>query len=147
MKIADRVTGVILIILGAVVWLYSTNNIKVDPLSVIDAAFLPRFIGIGLILAGVILFMATYRGKSNEDEKVTFHKKEATIILMFVIFIVLLPFIGYLILTPILLIVVSSFVGEGKFISKIAPSIIITAGIYIVFKYLLSVPIPTGTLF
>lgn len=144
MKTGDRIAGLILIIIGAIVWIYSSNFLSTSPTSDFDASFFPKMIGLSFILTGVLLFLMTYKAKGKKDREIFFHKKEVAMVMIYTLYIIILPFLGFLILTPILLTIIPIYLGSKRLIYHIISSILITFGIYFSFKYLLNVPLPNG---
>lgn len=145
MKTGDRITGLVLSIIGGAVWIY-VNNLNTGSLSLVDAAFFPKVIGISLIISGAFLFINTYLFGSigKKDERIYIFRKEIILIIIYAVYIIALPFLGFLVLTPILLIAVPIFLGAKGLFSNIISGVIMSIGIYLSFRYLLSVPLPAG---
>ena len=149
----DHVVGIILLIFGVVVCLY-TSQIKaqfaVDGLDSGPRLF-PYIVGVGLALCGLCIFLTTKRDKEEKP----FLKKDGWIRIgilfaLLVCFGVCMYLFGFLLSAPVFLFVlILILAGKNKVNKLLAAGIAVgvSLGLYYVFVHLLYVMLPKGRLF
>ena len=81
---------------------------------------------------------------SVEDVSYTF--LFGTIVMSF-LYVGLIPILGYLISTPLFLIILIRLLGYGKWVNNLAASFGLTAALYLLFAVALGVSLPAGIFF
>jgi len=164
MNMTDIIIAVILIII-AFFYHYATRNFP--PPSAIEnlgAAFFPNLLALILVILSILLIIESIlleRAKKaktvidsgerlEEDsfavETLSYPHLIGTIVLTG-LYIILLPPVGYLIVTPIFLIVLIWFLGTVRWLTNILCSVLLTIILYILFHTMLGVALPSGLLF
>ncbi len=141
MKVKDQITAVVVFILGTTGY-FSTGSIPAE------SAVFPKAIFIFTIILAVLLFVSTFFGFSlqeNKEEKPNY-KRVALLLISSVIYYLLINPLGYLIATPIFLVVVSYLLELRKVKTLILYPIGFSIFLYICFVVLLRVPLPMGIL-
>ncbi|WP_080872936.1 tripartite tricarboxylate transporter TctB family protein [Oceanobacillus timonensis] len=148
MRLGDRITGIFVIIIGSFVWIYSHNNLTNPAIDDVDASFFPKVIGGLLIITGVVLMIKTIlKNKKKTDQKLVLYMKELIMIIAYALYIFLVPVLGFIITSPLLIIGLAFYLGSKKIVMNVMVGVLVTAGIYFFFQELLSVPLPRGRLF
>lgn len=147
MRKGDFIGGAAIALLGLFVILYSYSLTTPKSSGIIDAAFLPKFIGIVLFITGSLLFIKAFRkSRYLQESSIVLHIKEIVMIIAFIIYVFLIPYFGFVILTPLFIISLAFYLGFKNIFANISISILVTAGIYILFNQVLNIPMPTGIL-
>jgi len=112
-----------------------------------EAMLWPRIILSTTILFSVIMIIKAYYGKGVASP-IKLAKKGETFYMMIasVIYLVLLNFIGFIILTPLWTMFMFNTMGYKNKKTSAIVSLILTGLIFYVFKKLLYVPVPLGIL-
>lgn len=150
---ADRVIFVCIIILAAV-YLYATEQLPSleigDPLG--PKAF-PRLLGIALLVtAGVLLLEIWREGKpKREVETKPAASRDhflmiAAVVVWTALYFALFETLGYVISSAVYLLVLMAYFNRGKWVANVSTSVLVAAGSYGMFNYLLGVTLPRGLL-
>jgi putative tricarboxylic transport membrane protein len=146
----------IFLILLAVVYFYATSQIPSyevgDPLG---AKVFPTLLGIGLVLAALLLLFETYKTKSRENsEKERESKKErrhlvivGSVVCWTIIFIILLEYLGFLLSSMVYLIVFMTCLNSKKVWLHMGVSVVFSVALYILLAKGLGVTLPKGILY
>lgn len=139
---ADRLFGIFLLLLGAYIF-YGGLNIEVpfayDPLG--PSAF-P--IGMGAILFVLSLFVIA-KPKEAHFPNLNTKLKTVAIVVLLVIYQGIFDYIGFIISTIFLVYTISTiFKGTPK--QALASAVGVSVSVYLLFKFILEVPLPTGEL-
>lgn len=147
MRKGDRIAGIIIVLLGIAVLIYS-NSLNNPNAGYIDASFFPNVIGILFIVTGSMLVIDTIRkSKYTGEEKITLYFKEAVMIVAYFVYIILMPYVGYMIMTPLLIAGLTFYLGYRKIYANLIIGVVVMISVYVLFNKLLSVPLPTGIFF
>lgn len=145
------------VIFGLVVLIFSAIFLKITfsfprPMGPdVGMAFYPRLLlGVIFILVIIIIYSALTRERDKRDEKPLFDikgggfKRIVYAIALTVIYQQLLDWAGFLIITPVYLVIMMRILNGGKYRKLIVISVATTLLIYIVFQRSLKIPLPTG---
>jgi len=133
--------SITLIILSIIVFIESSK------LPNIDAQF-PRLISISLFITAIILMMSSLKIKVQEKKEKGYNYWRAGIIVAgLILYILILRWLGYLLSTGLLITYVISTLGYHKRKQIIIIAIVATVILYLIFKILLNVPLPTMRFF
>lgn len=142
----DRLVGVGLLVVSAIL-LRETFSFPVNEWEPLGMAFWPRILLGALSLIGVYLVV---RGSLDEGPFERLKPKAFAALLAGVGYVLLLPYMGYAILTPLFLFLTSLALTETIDGRKLAESgIMAVAGsvaVYLIFQYGLLVQLPEGLL-
>jgi len=148
----DQITGILLIILGLVVFiLIQQFNIKFS-MSYPGPKFLPGVAAFGFIICGTgIFFSSTFK---KEEEKAFLLKEGwarlSISLIILCLYVLLLKYLGYLISTPIFTYVIVTLFAHGKqtkAINRMIFSVVISVIIYLIYSQVFHLPLPSGLLF
>ncbi|WP_320128843.1 tripartite tricarboxylate transporter TctB family protein [uncultured Sphaerochaeta sp.] len=148
----DQIAGVLLILLGLVVFIIIQQFDVKFSLSYPGPKFLPGLAAIGFFICGAGIFVSSTLNK--RDEK-TFLLKEGWLRLVFslillCVYVLMLKYFGYLLITPIFTYVIVTLFAHGKptkTINRIIFSILVSLIIYFIYSYIFKLPLPSGLLF
>ena len=137
MKRGSIVAGVLLYILAAAVWIGSSSFLS-------ESAFFPRAVAVAITVLTTLMLIENRSVKDSIafDWKQYNYFRTTKLFLLTSIYLVLLPFIGFLIATTICLIIMMCVLEKGDLKMKIFSSLLTTASIYFVFQVMLDVPLP-----
>ena len=145
---ADLIMGIFFMLL-AVFWYYqATKMVKVD-LGIGPAGY-PKFVSAGLFFLGLIVVVQTiFKGLPKWEFKLDRKALVRQVIFFGVTFLYiwLLRYLGFLIITPFYLFFQCWFFGYRKLIIAGIMSIGLTAGIYYVFRMIFLIMLPEFRLF
>lgn len=135
---SDRIFSILLICLSAVAFVIVGGGEEVNEVGAFNTATYPR-----ILLALLIAFCAVHViSKQSGKVKSSFSFKELVVIVVILIYIFLLNYIGYFILTPVILFVLPILYGYRKYAVILLSIALIMAFLYSVFSLLLKVPLP-----
>ncbi|HVF63207.1 MAG TPA: tripartite tricarboxylate transporter TctB family protein [Casimicrobiaceae bacterium] len=152
MKINDAIIGTILAVLGAVVLVY-VQRFPTIPGQQYGPALFPGTIAAGLFICGVLLIASGLRHRAEARwvelgawTRSPRHRRAALVLVLGVVaYIAFADVVGFLLLSPLLLIVWFLALGVRVGTSIIA-AIVTTLAIWYAFYKLLRVPLPWGVL-
>ena len=109
---------------------------------------IPKILGTGIAIIGVILIAGSFLMKDKRKEKPLFTRKELIItvalIAICLTYILLLPHLGYLVLTPLLIAGILLALGSRKVKSILLISVVSTLVLFLLFYSILKVNLPLG---
>jgi putative tricarboxylic transport membrane protein len=113
-------------------------------------AIFPMLIAGGVLLCGIISILQTlFENKEDDDKKLEFKwddlKRPALLFGMSILYVIALETFGFLATNISFLLVTLLAYKNGK-ASTLTISIVVTAILYILFKMVLKVPLPAGTI-
>ena len=157
---ADMVWGIIWVILGVFVILYSMPYAEVPSFDPIGAAYLPRLLGSGISILGLGLFLDSYfkyrKLLPSKSPELTHEKRspnqpayQGTVRILLsvvtcILYIVLIQPVGYILVTPAFIAAIMKIYGESNKRRIASMSIGMTAALYAVFAIGLKVLLPLG---
>ncbi|EPR7446971.1 tripartite tricarboxylate transporter TctB family protein [Escherichia coli] len=126
---------------------FPATAIETDP----GASAFPTFYACALIVLAVLLVIrdllqAKPASCANAQEKSAF-RKTATGIAATAFYIVAMSYCGYLITTPVFLIVIMTLMGYRRWVLTPGIALLLTAILWLLFVEALQVPLPVGTFF
>ncbi|NIO04594.1 MAG: hypothetical protein GTN74_08260 [Proteobacteria bacterium] len=121
-----------------------------------NLAFYPRLLGWAiLVISSIILLEQFFKSGGKDSERIqrpqiltrrALIKRIAGSTLLVTLYIILIPIVGYLLLTPIFLLAFIRFLGNKNWAMASLVSILVTGVIYVLFWILLYIPLPEGIL-
>ena len=139
----DRVFALVLIVLASI--FYALIGGMDEPYSpgALAASTYPR-----LVLACIIALscLMIIRPASSEQASNIVSMKGLAVILLAAGYIFLIEPVGFFVLTPLFLFLVPVVAGYRHFVAIAASAVLVTAGLYVVFILVLSIPLPAGLL-
>lgn len=144
----DRYLGLGCVILGIFAYISATKwrvMMGADPAG---PGGIPKILGTGIAIIGVILIAGSFLMKDKRKEKPLFTRKELIItvalIAICLTYILLLPHLGYLVLTPLLIAGILLALGSRKVKSILLISVVSTVVLFLLFYSILKVNLPLG---
>lgn len=110
----------------------------------------PRFLAVVWSVLGIMLIVNAVRNKFfEEDMKITAYGliRVSVVLGMTVAALIAMNFIGFIIATMIYIFLIMSYLKEKSWTGRIITSIGVTIGIYLIFKYVMVIPLPEFILF
>lgn len=145
----ETISGLLSILVGSFFY-YLTLDFPSIETDVLGAAFLPKLYSILLIIFGVILITkklvkSNTNPENQEGEFKGFYGLSSMVIVL--IYVLLLPYIGFYIATILVMLTLLYFLKVRKILVLLSVSVGVTLFVFILFEKLLKVPLPTGVLF
>lgn len=143
----DRYVGIGFVAFGAIMYYIATTwkaNFTADPAG---PAAIPKILCAGLIILGAILAIGGFRVKTKSEKPVVTKDEAITVGLLTVAciaYIALLPLVGYLIATPLLIAACLLIVGSRNVKTIVLLSLIGTLVLFLLFYSILQVNLPLG---
>ena len=110
----------------------------------------PRFLAIVWSVLGIILIVNAMRDRFfKEDNKITAYGlvRVSVVIGMTVAVLVCMNFIGFVPATKIYIFAIMTYLQEKSWLGRVVTSIAVTMGVFLLFKYVMVIPLPEFTLF
>ena len=141
----ENIISCLFIYIVSIFFFFSSSNFPRD-----SAAF-PKVIALILTVLNTILFVQAF----VKREKVKQKKERERILpirtiftaILTIAYILLVNIVGFILLTPIYIFIISSELGYRNKAISIIVALATTFTIYLVFKVVLGVPVPSGFLF
>ncbi|CEG22083.1 Tripartite tricarboxylate transporter TctB family protein [Planococcus massiliensis] len=146
MKKPNYISGLIIIIIAGFFYSLTFNFPKLEN-QLIGAEFMPRVYSVMLIILGSILLIQTFRNKEESDEQENTMKYSIGAMLFVILYVVVIPYIGFYISTFLLVLGLLLFSKVKNKILLITIPVGTSLFIFVFFQILLKVSIPMGTLF
>lgn len=146
MKTGNWLAVLLFMAISAAIWIMTASFPPSDNPSIPGPVFFPRVVAIIMVVLAVL--MAVENVRTNDNNKLfdlanPGLKRNVRLFVISAAYCFLLNYIGFLILTPIvLLIMMFALKRQGLLGWKIFSSFVATAAIYLVFEVLLDVPLP-----
>ncbi|HBE46349.1 conserved membrane hypothetical protein [uncultured spirochete] len=112
----------------------------------LGASVFPRIVSALLAVVGIFIALQSLKKKSNAELHIENAKMVFFTFFILLLYGLLVKKAGFLILTPVFIAVLLNIMKYSTIIINLLTSILTTAGIYLVFKIFLSVPLPEGIL-
>lgn len=145
MKKHERIAAALTSLGGLMVMIYAWHTLKLGSIHVPDAGFLPFLCGLGLTILGVIwgltLQAGKRRGAGEAAEKRRWQRPLLSLFLM-VLYGLAIEKAGYLTSTLAFMAAWQQFIEHEKLFKTIVISLLGTFAMYVLFSYLLKVPVP-----
>lgn len=145
---SELVIGVVCMVLGIAVYIMA-GELQTVRLGIGPAGF-PRFIAVLLVVLGVVQTAMTLKAGVNAP---TFNaeKRAACLfisaIVMCVVYVMLVSTVGFVLLTPLLMIGMMFLFGERNIKTMLIISIVTTACVWLLFTEVFMIFLPAGRLF
>ena len=148
----DQITGVVLVILGIVVFLMTTTfSIPITP-SYPGPRMLPDIAAFGFVICGSGIFIESV---VNKKEGITYLTKEGwfragNVFLIIIAYIAGMLAVGYFITTPVIIYIMTTLFAKGSSSTRkgrILFSIITSVIIYLIYVFVFGLTLPSGLLF
>ena len=144
----DRYLGIGIILIGIYCYITASGwriSAMSDPAG---AAAVPKIMSAGFICIGVILIIGSFFLK-KKDESEAFIDKDSlfTLAMMAAIcfaYLLVLPHIGYLLATPLLIIGIMWLLGTRKIMPLLLVSLGTTLVLFVIFYFMLRINLPLG---
>ena len=141
----ERITALITVLGGVAIMYYAWHTLKLGSIHVPDAGFLPFLSGAGLTILGIAWALITLamaeQGKEAAAEKRRWQKPLLCLVLM-VIYAWTIENLGYITSTLIFTVAWEKLIEREKWFKTALISVLGTFAMYVLFVYLLKVPIP-----
>ena len=142
MRITNRAVSVIILAVAAI-YLALSFNLDSYPYAVIDADVLPKSLGI-------FLFFEKDQKDTTVKKLFQLQKKDVKVMMLCVvsllIYISVLEFIGFLLSTVMLLLVLPAVLGYRNWKTAAIVSLVFSSTIYFSFNYVLNIMLPQGVM-
>jgi hypothetical protein len=105
----------------------------------------PRFLAVLWSVLGILLIINAVRDKFvEEDMKITAYglMRVAVVLGLTIAALVAMNYIGFIAATMIYIFMIMSYLKEKSWTGRILTSIGVTMGVYIIFKYVMVIPLP-----
>jgi hypothetical protein len=112
----------------------------------LGAAVFPRIVAILLAVVGVYISFRALEKKSGAAIDINNAKKVFFSFLILLLYGLFLKKVGFIILTPVFIAALLFLMKFSNVVINLLTSILTTAGMYVIFRVLLSVPLPEGIL-
>lgn len=144
----DRYLGLGCVILGVFAYMAASQwkvMVGSDPAG---PGGIPKILSVGIAVIGVILIAGSYLMKNQQKDKPLFTRKELMIAVSLtaicLVYILVLPYIGYLLATPLFIASILLSLGSRKAKSILLISVIATLVLFLMFYSVLKVNLPLG---
>ncbi len=151
MRVVNIILGLTLILFGGF-YSYLTLHLPDRNLpNTLGSAFMPWVLVTCLyILSALLLLQTIYRGSAESCDYVI-SKKEGSSILFLVVLVIVyikaMAYFGFLLVTPIFLIILMLSIGARKWKEVLLTSTLVTFGIYLFFQKVFQIILPAGKFF
>ena len=149
MKKADIFVGLLILFISASVFVMTQQFVERVYTGYGPDRF-PRFLAVIWSILGILLIINALRNKYvEEDMKVTVFGlvRVAVILSLTLAALIAMNHIGFIPATMIYIFVVMSYLKEKSWTGRIITSVAVTMGVYLIFKYVMVIPLPEFTLF
>jgi putative tricarboxylic transport membrane protein len=144
-KTGNIVFSIISIVIAAC-FVIMTFQFKAIEVQDTGPAFLPRIYAGCLVLLSLLLLIKSLKSK-EQSQKFTSTRLALLTMLLFTILILLIPFLGFYLITPIVIFFFLKIFNEKNLFVLLGVPIGVVLFVFFIFQKLLFVPIPTGTIF
>ena len=146
MLTANRTIGIILIVFSSIVW-FIASGFPEQNISGPGTAFFPQLMAVLMVIIALgLIFINPVPEEQTKIQKVHLIQFLSVIVSVF-FYIVLIPRVGFAVTTLLFTFVLITILAKSTILKKSLTSIIITAIVYGIFKFLFNVPLPQGMLF
>ena len=145
MKKYERLTAIVTSLIGVWMIYYAWHTLKIGSIHVPDAGFLPFLCGVGLtILGGVWILILQWKKEQGSEvpaEKRRWHRPIISLALM-VLYGWAMETVGYITSTLLFMVAWQQIIEREKWVKTMLIALLATLAMYVLFVYLLKVPIP-----
>lgn len=143
----SQIIFISLVLFLSLTYTFSAFGLSFGNLEMPGPGFLPVILGIiacVISLSQLIKVSRKELTKSEREEKEPYLWRAVLFVCIFVLYVLLLPLIGYLLDTTLFVIAIFKIMGLNKWLTAIGGGIIIGALCYLLFNVWLGVPLPNG---
>lgn len=137
MKRGSIVAGILLSALAIAVWIGSAAFTA-------DSSYFPRAVAAAMLGLTILMLVENRSVRDHvvfEWDKFNY-RRTALILFITCLYLIIMAYAGFLLTTPICLLLMMQVLEKGDWKIKILSSVITTAAIYFVFQMMLDVPLP-----
>lgn len=150
MALVDRVTGLLLLVVSAIYYRLS-DDIQVGLASdLLGPQYFPRRLAVAMALASAWLVIRSFVPGARHNRPSTAEAERLSNLWialgLTVVYLLLLPHVGFLVLTPVLLGAFTWVLGYRKWVPLVGTAVAVTFSLWFVFASLLGVRLPPGLL-
>lgn len=144
----ERMAGLLLVLLGIAVVYYGFSVLTVGTIQEPGPGFFPVICGTGIVILSIVWFITSL--KTEVCEAPLWGKgawvSPVIAVILITIYASIMETLGYVLATIVFLIAWQQAIEREKWIKTGTIAIVGTAVMYVLFAYLLGVPLPEGTL-
>lgn len=150
MALVDRLTGLLLVGL-AVAYYRLAGEIEVGLASdLLGPQYFPKLLAVALGLSSAWLVVRSFRPAARRNEPVRAEAERLANLWialgLTVVYLILLPHVGFLLLTPVLLGAFIWVLGYRRWVPLVGTAVGVSVALWVVFAWLLGVRLPPGLL-
>jgi len=148
-KKADIFVGLLILFISASVFVMTQQFVEKVYTGYGPDRF-PRFMAVIWSILGILLIINALRNKYiEEDMKITVFGlvRVAVILSLTIAALIAMNHIGFIPATMIYIFLVMSYLKEKSWTGRIIRSVAVTMGVYLIFQYVMVIPLPEFTLF
>ncbi|SHI87644.1 Tripartite tricarboxylate transporter TctB family protein [Geosporobacter subterraneus DSM 17957] len=148
MRKADIIGGLMGVFISAFVF-YESSKFPEDIVMKIGPSYFPRILAMGLLLVSGILILQAYMGKSKKPAE-KFDIKEPGIqragiaLLSTIVYCMILDKVGFIPSSILYLVFLMYLLEKRNYVKMTMISTAVVVGIYIIFKTILNITLPSG---
>ena len=137
MKRGSVIAGLLVAALAVAVWIGSASFTA-------ESAFFPRAVAVAMLVLTTLMLIEnrTVQDQVVFDWEQFDYVRTAKVLAVTCLYLFLMIYVGFLITTPLALLILMIVLEKGSYKVKILTSLLTTAGIYFVFQMMLDVPLP-----
>lgn len=147
MKKHERIAGLTLILLGITVMIYSMTALSLGTIKHPGPGFFPMLCGLCIVVFSLAWLIPLWKHK-DEDPQPFWGKGEwvrpTMAVAAIALYASIMDELGYLISTLVFILLWQFIIEREKWLRAVIISLACTATMYVLFQYLLSVPLPEG---
>jgi hypothetical protein len=144
MKRADLFVGLLILFLSAMMFVLTQRFVGQAYTGYGPDRF-PRFLALVWGVLGLCLIVNALRGKFIEEEmRITAFglKRVGMVLAITVAVLISMKWLGFLLASVVYIFVIMSYLGERSWLGRSAASVGISLGVYLIFRYVMVVPLP-----
>lgn len=155
MKMADSVAATVGLAIAAYV-LFTVSSFPEDQVVQVGPAFFPRILAVGLGIFSLVLLVHSFRNKAATRDDVkepSYSYKDKGLqralvsLVLTIIFCLSLDVFGFLLSSTVFLLCLMYLLKDRQYVQMTIVAASVTGAVYMVFKTLLDITLPLGTLY
>jgi len=149
MKKRDRIIAIVFLILCIGIYILIPYQIKDISAYKLKPSFFPKLVLYLMGMVSLLLFITSYSTKNNKEkndkpEPIKLDIKKLVVIIAVLGYILTIDWIGFLLGSFLLILLLFLISGERKWIVMVLGAILLPGILYYIFANLFHVPLPTG---
>ena len=144
MKRADIFVGLLILFLSAMMFVLTQRFVGQAYTGYGPDRF-PRFLALVWGVLGLCLIVNALRGRFIEEEmRITAYglKRVGAVLAITIVILISMQWLGFLLAAMAYIFVIMTYLGEKGWLGRSAASIGIATGVYLIFRYVMVVPLP-----